>query len=235
MVRAGEPVRGHLPFPLLAVRQLDGCRGGRPAAHLPEPAGLHALARVQRVLVRAAREGLRQVRVGTVHYSLFTSARNVHEEVHAARRLFGSYEALKSGSSSEAMVDFTGGLTEMIDLGPKQPADLFTIMLKAVERCALMGCSIEVRTPSLPDPPLTSPAPTLAQLAVPFNTSQSVLSRAASGVRANEKRSGPGHLFPVYDLCKCFQLLLSHAMLRVRFLRAILIHINSTVSLQSTI
>ena len=77
----------------------------------------------------------------------------MHEELHAARRLFGSYEALKSGSSSEAMVDFTGGLTELIDLGPKQPADLFTIMIKAVERCALMGCSIEVRSLFLPQPP----------------------------------------------------------------------------------
>ena len=97
-----------------------------------------------------------------LYCSVFTSARNVHEEVHAARRLFGSYEALKSGSPSEAMVDFTGGLTELIDLGPKQPADLFTIMLKAVERCALMACSIEVRTLFLPQPSrllhsLTSP------------------------------------------------------------------------------
>ena len=59
-------------------------------------------------------------------------------------RLHGSYEALKGGKASEAMVDFTGGVTEAIDL--KKPAPkLFRNLLKASERNALMSCSIGVR------------------------------------------------------------------------------------------
>jgi len=62
----------------------------------------------------------------------------------AVDRLHGSYESLKGGSTSEAMEDFTGGVTEMFDMKQNVPANLFQIMSKAHERNSLMGCSIDV-------------------------------------------------------------------------------------------
>lgn len=60
-------------------------------------------------------------------------------------RLHGSYEALKGGSTCEAMEDFTGGVTEMYEMS-EVPPNLFTILLHGYQRSSLMGCSIE------PDP-----------------------------------------------------------------------------------
>ncbi|KAF5298518.1 hypothetical protein FQR65_LT00060 [Abscondita terminalis] len=63
----------------------------------------------------------------------------------AYAKLHGCYEALKGGSTCDAMEDFTGGVTEMYEMN-SSPPNLFKIIMKAYERGSLMGSSLE------PDP-----------------------------------------------------------------------------------
>ena len=65
----------------------------------------------------------------------------------AYAKLHGSYPALRGGSTSEAMVDFTGGISETISLQVvSDPAGLFRMLEKAQTKRSLNCCSIQ------PDP-----------------------------------------------------------------------------------
>ena len=56
-------------------------------------------------------------------------------------RLYGSYEALKGGKTSEAMEDFTGGVVETLDL-TKADHSLFKRIEKCAKKASLMSTSI---------------------------------------------------------------------------------------------
>uniref|UniRef100_A0A663E615 Calpain 9 n=1 Tax=Aquila chrysaetos chrysaetos TaxID=223781 RepID=A0A663E615_AQUCH len=60
----------------------------------------------------------------------------------AYAKLNGSYEALKGGSTIEAMEDFTGGIGEMYEV-KKAPDNFYEILEKALKRCSMVGCSID--------------------------------------------------------------------------------------------
>ncbi|XP_068532926.1 calpain-9 [Anas acuta] len=60
----------------------------------------------------------------------------------AYAKLNGSYEALKGGSTIEAMEDFTGGVGEMYEV-KTAPDNFYEILEKALKRCSMVGCSID--------------------------------------------------------------------------------------------
>ncbi|NXS57685.1 CAN3 protein, partial [Brachypteracias leptosomus] len=61
----------------------------------------------------------------------------------AYAKLHGSYEALKGGNTTEAMEDFTGGVTEFYEI-KDAPKDIYKIMKHAIDRGSLMASSIDV-------------------------------------------------------------------------------------------
>ncbi|XP_025889252.1 calpain-3 isoform X2 [Nothoprocta perdicaria] len=60
----------------------------------------------------------------------------------AYAKLHGSYEALKGGNTTEAMEDFTGGVTEFYEIRDA-PKDIYKIMKHAIDRGSLMASSID--------------------------------------------------------------------------------------------
>ncbi|KAI0242490.1 Calpain-A [Lamellibrachia satsuma] len=62
----------------------------------------------------------------------------------AYAKLHGSYEALRSGKIQDALVDFTGGASQVINLrdSASVPRRFFRLMMRLSQTNSLMGCSI---------------------------------------------------------------------------------------------
>jgi calpain len=60
----------------------------------------------------------------------------------AYAKLYGSYEALKGGTTSEALEDMTGGLTEFYDLA-QPPENLIQLIVRGFEMGSMFGASLE--------------------------------------------------------------------------------------------
>jgi len=62
-------------------------------------------------------------------------------------RLNGGYENISiGGHTSNALVDFTGGISESIDLRQRRssPGDLFDVMYAMMQKCSMLACDIQV-------------------------------------------------------------------------------------------
>ena len=66
-------------------------------------------------------------------------------------RVNGTYEALDGGNLSDALLDFTGGISEMIDIkaggygsDEEKRKEFFNVLYKHKENHALMCCAVEV-------------------------------------------------------------------------------------------
>ena len=63
----------------------------------------------------------------------------------AYAKLYGSYEALKSGTPGESLVDLTGGCSEAYDLkGEDGPEDVFGLLKRAYKQNSFLACSFHL-------------------------------------------------------------------------------------------
>ena len=60
----------------------------------------------------------------------------------AYAKLSGTYENMHGGIAMDSMIDFTGGVSELIELWDKTPPNMFRMMEKAHERSSLMSSLI---------------------------------------------------------------------------------------------
>ncbi|XP_076442006.1 calpain-9-like [Babylonia areolata] len=75
------------------------------------------------------------------HRAEFWSA--LMEKAYA--KVYGSYEALKSGVMADSLTDLTGGVAETYKLSGEEanyPRNIISVLFKAIDRGALIGCSI---------------------------------------------------------------------------------------------
>ena len=64
----------------------------------------------------------------------------IYQTLHSYFRVHGSYEALDGGFATEAMEDFTGGVSETYDIKElPEEVDLFETMYRAHKKGSLMG------------------------------------------------------------------------------------------------
>ena len=99
----------------------------------PGTGSLYTSTRIQRFLERSI-----PLYIIESSFIYFTGNIDIQSEFWSAlfekayAKLMGSYEALKGGTTCEAMVDFTGGCAEFFDM-KDAPKDLFHILLKVGE------------------------------------------------------------------------------------------------------
>lgn len=68
----------------------------------------------------------------------------------AYAKFYGTYDAVSSGTTCEALQDFTGGVTEKYEM-EDPPANLLSILLKASERKSMMFCVMKGDRPAKND------------------------------------------------------------------------------------
>ena len=142
---------GHLPISFLEIRNLDwNLRWWFATMYRPRPTFVHTFDQSHRILECATRKSICQVSLKITQNSLTLLSNTVYLSNY---RLHGCYAVLDSGNLSDALVDFTSGVSEVIDLksiSSQLRADIdakkgfFTQIQRELEDHSLMCCAIQV-------------------------------------------------------------------------------------------